>query len=845
MRLFALSLFISLAVWMLFTWPLPRHVTSGIPATHTKVEETHVRYMIPGDHLQLLYYFWLFGDMMSGHTPWFYNLYEFNTGDDEERYDLTAYYFPFSLFYSVFAWMGGRAFGYNVSGFLSIWLTYFFTWLLLARYVRNPWIAGAFAMAGMALPYRWIALLGGSPTGFAMAWVPMMLYGLDRAVRDNDPWGGLLAGLAVVFSFTSDIHVFFFNVLVTPAWCVWAFVAREHFAWRAWRAYSRILIALLPAAVLILAVAWLSHVVHADLAETHMAEGRDLREVISFSPERKGLFTWADAGLSSQVYIGYTLPVLILIGFLLTVARFLRDPKSAWRPVLLLGLLVLGLAVIALLSLGPHGPPGGRIFLLVRHWIPPYIMIRQAGKIFSLMPPLLALGGALAISTWLDRVRSQRLAWFVILIPALLMLGEYQRRIEPTLSLLYKEQPAYAAVAEDAEKEGWVPHVLVVSLWPGDTHYASIYQYFVTLYRIRMINGYTPAVRHDYLEDVFMRFQTINQGWMTDEQADHLIARGIRYIVVHEDIFPEKVSPFPIAYTLKSFHDHPRMRFLKQSGPVWSFRILEDPEPRPEWMPEWNLFFPARHLEFEHARHENARIVRDPGAGNREYLHVSTPGEIVRMHDTPTPPAPDLHWKVRVRGSAELHHEVLIGGEAAIESRIRIEETDWHWIDLPIPLDTYGKVSLQLTLMEGEADLDMAILASGLWPMLKPGESISVRAPLFCHAGHMHENRRRLVFRERHDRSGLMFYGPKLPFERGVYDIEVDITSDAPDGIQLGWVHIEHDWNTGAGKSVDVIAGQPVRGTLTQTENLPFNVVFIFSARADMELHRLTFTRIE
>lgn len=845
MRLFAFSLFISLAVWMIFTWPLPRHVTSGIPATHGRIEDTHARYMIPGDHLQLLYYFWLFGDMLSGHTPWFYNLYEFNTGDDEERHEPFAYYFPFSLFYSIFAWMGGRAFGYNASGFLSIWLTYFFTWLLLARYVRSPWMAGAFAVAGIALPYRWIALLGGSPTGFGMTWVPMMLYGLDRAVRDEDPWGGTLAGLAVVLSFTSDIHVFFFNVLVTPAWCVLAWVARNDFGRNAWRTCRPIARALLPALVLILAVGWYSQAVHVDLDETHVAEGRDLREVMGFSPGPRGFFSWADAGLSSQVYIGYTLPALILIGGLLLAVRFLRNPKSAWRPILVMGLLVLGLAVIALLSLGPHGPPDGRVFLLVRQWIPPYVMIRQAGKIFSLMPPLLALGGALALSTLLDRVRSQRLVRFVILMPALFMLGEYQRRIEPTISLLYKEQPAYAAVAEDAAKEGWDPHVLVVTLWPGDTHYASIYQYFVTLHRIRMINGYTPAIRHDYLEDVFMRFQTINQGWMTDEQADNLIARGIRYIVVHEDIFPEKVSPFPIAYTLKRLHNHPRIRFLKQSGPVWSFRILEHPEPRPEWMPEWDLFFPARHFEFEHARHENARIVRDDRAGNRAYLQVSDPGEVVRLRDTPTPPAPELHWKMRVRGSAELRRAVLIDGQVASDDRVHIDTADWHWLDMPIPLDTHGEAGLKLTLLSGEADLDMALLASGHWPMLEPGESVSVMASLFCHAGHMQDNRRSVVFREKHDRSGFVFYGPKLPLERGVYEIDLDITSDAPDGFKLGVVNIEHDWNTGAGEMVYVVSGQPVRGTLTQTENLPFNVVLIFFARADMEMHRMTFTRLE
>jgi len=81
-RLLLYTVAVTLGVWFIFSWPLPRYAAEGIPAAHERVEEQAVRYMIPGDHLQLLYYFWVFGDMIRGETPWFYNLYEFNTGDD-------------------------------------------------------------------------------------------------------------------------------------------------------------------------------------------------------------------------------------------------------------------------------------------------------------------------------------------------------------------------------------------------------------------------------------------------------------------------------------------------------------------------------------------------------------------------------------------------------------------------------------------------------------------------------------------------------------------------------------------------------------------------------------------
>ena len=85
-RLLLRSLLVALAVWTVFSWPLVLHVGSAIPSgITTGLAPKEILPMEPGDHLQLLYHFWLFSDMVGGHTPWFHNLYEFNTGDDAAR----------------------------------------------------------------------------------------------------------------------------------------------------------------------------------------------------------------------------------------------------------------------------------------------------------------------------------------------------------------------------------------------------------------------------------------------------------------------------------------------------------------------------------------------------------------------------------------------------------------------------------------------------------------------------------------------------------------------------------------------------------------------------------------
>ena len=187
-RMLLISLVVSLGLWILFTWPLPRYLSSGIPAAaHIAASETQM--MIPGDHLQFLYHCWLAKDMLAGKTPVFYNLYEFNTGNDLLRYQPGAYFVPFSLVYALSSWLGGQAFGWNLTGFISIWLTFLFTWLLLRRYMQSNIIAGISSIVAITLPYRWISMLGGSPTGFAMMWIPLLLLGIDKAVRENSIWG--------------------------------------------------------------------------------------------------------------------------------------------------------------------------------------------------------------------------------------------------------------------------------------------------------------------------------------------------------------------------------------------------------------------------------------------------------------------------------------------------------------------------------------------------------------------------------------------------------------------------------------------------------------------------------
>ena len=223
-----LLLLAGLLLWLVASWPLPGFFTEAIPHTNLNPEPQVVRPIASGDHLQLLYHFWLGLDALSGHSPFFHNVYEFNLGDDAARRQPDLYYLPFSLLYAAIAPWAGHAAGWNAAGLASVLLGVLATGLLARRFATSPWAVGLATLLAAAFPYRWIVLFTGSPTGFAMAFPPLLFYGLDRAIRDRSAAGGWLAGLALFFSYTTDLHVFYFSALAAPFFALLDKLARDH-----------------------------------------------------------------------------------------------------------------------------------------------------------------------------------------------------------------------------------------------------------------------------------------------------------------------------------------------------------------------------------------------------------------------------------------------------------------------------------------------------------------------------------------------------------------------------------------------------------------------------------------
>lgn len=853
-RIWLLSLILTLCVWAGFSWPLARHLHRGIPASaHPAPAE--VQPLVPGDHIQFMYYCWLAGDMLAGKTPLFCNPYEFNLGGGQRNYRPDSYYFPFSLVYAAGAFAGGRALGWNLTGFLTLWMTCLLTWVLARRYSRSEIASGCAALISIVLPFRWINLCGGSPAGFAMVWIPAMFLGIDLAARDRRFSGGMTAGIALLMASWTDSHIFFFGTLASPGWALVALAtgACEGSVRRG--AWQRIAVSLLPVPVFLgaaLAFPAAMELLAGTPAENQFLSSatgaRKWPEVALYSPSSAGFLGWAMSDVSGHIYIGVALSAFLAAGAVALASLAIRRSPVAWGMWPAFLLLAAGIAVVMALALGTNGPHHALFLRACRKIIPPYEMVRQPAKVFCLMPTMLSVMGGIGLGAVLAHLRSPLSRAAVAAVFCTAIVFDFAPRVRSTISILDTRQGAYAAIAADARASGREPHALVVPLWPGDSHYSSAYQYYASLYRIKMVNGYNPFVSKTYVDKVYRRFESVNQGCLDGGQLDELLARGIAYVILHEDLFPEKVSPFPVGWTLGQFLAHERLSLLHQDGRVWAFKILlpASGAARPGHEAPAAVYGCARHWQAEKCRRHRAEVGRESAPFRSAYASMREAGSQVIVPSLNVSPAPRLRWLIRARGCGALVAETTSGAQAVIRELIDVDDENWAWIGAPIELhDRYAPLELKIELASGEVDCDQILLVNGPWTPPAPGGTVELAASDMFHAGYTLADRGAVVLEKGRDPDALVFYGPKLPLEKGRYRAELVFESGTPQGVLLGQFNIKR-WSADPALNwIPVVSGARSLAEFIQPQNLPMHLEFRFLKNADLTIQSIRLTRLE
>lgn len=832
-------------------WPLPQTFATAIISSH-RPELGPPRSVILGDHLQLMYHFELMKGFLTGETPWLYNLWEFNTGDDAVTYFPDPYYAPFSIIYALGSIFGLPGLGWNMASLLSVLFGMWGTWRLVRSY-QAPWsISVAATFCGTFFPYRWVTLLHGSPTGFAIMYVPWILYGLRISIVDRKKSGGWIAGACLLAAAWGDLHTFFFSALMVPPWCLLMYFTQPEpkLTLKEIGAMAKALSGFIIFGLLIL---FQVQFTRSHLSEGSMSGGRTVQEVALFSPAPSGLWDIDPDNPHNLIYLTFSALTLLLIALGIGMQNARQKPKSEKRRFIAEGLLLLfGLVGVLILAMGPSLilETGPKYWRLLCRMIPPYEMIRQPTKIFVLVPSLFAVLLVFPFSGC--RARLPRFLGPLLLLLGLGVAVETGSRIDPTISLLDNGNAAYAAIRRDAEARDHRPRALAIVLWPGDAHWSSLYQYYAIRHQIRMINGYRPHVMAGYFDDVFMRYNPLNQGNAPDEILDHLIHRGIEYLVLHEDAFPEKVSPFGVGQTLSRLLEHPRIQFLERENAIWSFRITQTPDETNRIPAAWNIASPTLvwPLSYYGPRGGDGipqlEVLHTDSAYQQQYVTLKAgSGQFLKIVPYPTFYRENLRIAIRTRGQGTLRAAFRAGHLETEAFEWPLHAKTWTWTEIPFAAFAgfENDLAFRFDVTQGNLDLDVAMMMEGPSVLdMQPGESLFIPATSLFHAGYTDLGDGSVVMDPDRVPQDEVLYGPRLPFPPGEYQVHLQVRGGV-EGEVIGALRLREPQ---AGEPHPVIAGsEGLTFTFQHPDNLPLVLAFTYFRTGHIEIEGMQITRIE
>jgi hypothetical protein len=189
-----------------------------------------------------------------------------------------------------------------------------------------------------------------------------------------------------------------------------------------------------------------------------------------------------------------------------------------------------------------------------------------------------------------------RAAQCAVWLLCLATLADYHTKRPIGVSLLRGMDSVYEEVRDRAAGK----RLLELPLWPGDSAWSAIYEYYATLTCVPIVNGYNPAPQLAYVDKVYTPLRTLNLGEMRRGQYETLRGWDVPYIVLHQDLFPRRISPFPFRFTVLNLLDSLYLEFTRRDGPHYLFRVREKPagpEPTFSRRSPVGVLYPAQNMK--------------------------------------------------------------------------------------------------------------------------------------------------------------------------------------------------------------------------------------------------------
>ncbi len=321
-----------------------------------------------------------------------------------------------------------------------------------------------------------------------------------------------------------------------------------------------------------------------------VAEGRELWEIGIYAPRLIDFARRGSMDAEKLIYPGIV--ALAAAGF-----SFARKKGEVFSPGKKTALWFYGIILFltAVLSLGPNlrGIP---LYSFFYNYVPFFHYPRSTARIFVFTMLALSVLGAYGVDRLYGMVKSKAAAKLLAPVLILLALFDYQSFRSIGVSTLARENSAY----EYVKKQDEPGFLLEVPLWPGDSSWSSIYLYYNTIYRLPMVNGYSPFVAREYIEGIFWPLVSVNMGVINSSQHERLRELGVNYIMLHEEAYPAMVSPFPFRLAVENMKGNPFVEFVKREGPIYLFRVRSEADDGHETVysgpSKMGVFYEAEHL---------------------------------------------------------------------------------------------------------------------------------------------------------------------------------------------------------------------------------------------------------
>ncbi|MCD6419959.1 MAG: hypothetical protein J7L41_04505, partial [Synergistetes bacterium] len=448
-------------------------------------------------------------------------------------------------------------------------------------------------------PYHRAKIFGGQLSGFLLFYFPMVIYYLELAFLRRKWFYSLLAGLLLSTLYFMEGQLLYYIVLLLGLYLP----LRALISLILDRDVKLVVRSFLPFILILGGVVLYIYISSKSaFVGTRIHGGRSFREILLYSPHWQDLFIRVQRFYERYIYIG---AVVLPLSFLSLGVWRKRDRDTY----LALMFLFIGV-VFVILSLGPT-LKWFPLYKACYKFVPYFKMSRSPGKMifdaFFAISVLAAFGFREIKEFVAQRIGSRRLSLVVGTALIGLILFDYFPPYPVAMTYLPGPNRIHKLIRDTIGNR----RMLEISFWPGDSSISSVYMYDVTLTRAKMINGYCPVVSNHYFYDVFKPLECLNMGRLKKQQYELLRKLDVKYLVVHADAFPMRVSPYPVYFTVRRFRNSPYLRFVGYDDNMWLFEVLSKPAKQKSIKISSII---GRCYEAEYSPRRAGRVVEDKGA---------------------------------------------------------------------------------------------------------------------------------------------------------------------------------------------------------------------------------------